>query len=312
MPSEDLLNSLQLAIKHKYVDPSHVLHQACINDDVKIAELAIKNGADITDRIFIKACEYGNIHMIKLLVSSIKDGRNTRTVFSESILRVCMGKPTMELVKYLFDHGARMYVNDFQYICGTLDLPLVKFVIDAIDLPNHKYKLNFLDHGLSGLIVNKKNDVATELCIAEILLNLGADNLNAAAINTIYFIKFELLDLLIKHGANNFNECMKTAIYIIQDHKRGITTSCNVEGLLKIMKLLIQYGASHYNIPIYATMDLLNMNCDLVNEHTDYFVHKRKTKQSAVENIMNNCISINNYDVNITNIIKEYIPYEVY
>ncbi len=206
--------------------------------------------------------------------------------------------------------------------CRVNDVETVEYI-----LFNSKVEYPVIDHIhtstqfkdikiLSLLCQNFPSELINDITnVDDVLGNCMYQN-NVAAFNFI----------IQKFGIYNVNKLLKTAIYcdnidivyiLVQTYK---ATDFN-RGLLEAIehrhymcaKYMIECGANNFDrLTIYNVYYLLDIGCythlkDL--EFTKRFKAVRDKKQEESKRVIDD-LNLSNYDVNITNIITEYMPYE--
>ncbi len=130
--------------------------------------------------------------------------------------------------------------------------------------------------------------------------------------------KFGTHDMLNISGmacSNGELECVKVLVERYHANQFNFVLRGAIENRhYQVAKYLIERGADNFrSLMKYDIMCLLNMGCythlkDL--EFTKQFKAIRDKKQEEAKQVIDN-LNLSNYDVNITNIITEYIPYEL-
>ncbi len=77
----------------------------------------------------------------------------------------------------------------------------------------------------------------------------------------------------------------------------------------KVINMLILNKSLHKRISIWLTLDLLNLGYEIKNKNAKKAIDERKEKQEMLSNTLNN-LHIKDYDINISEMINEYISYE--
>ncbi len=126
-------------------------------------------------------------------------------------------------------------------------------------------------------------------------------------------LPFYILDYVMQSNAHlSITKYWFDTLLIDKEHINSVFTMAVYLNKIPLMIFLIQKGAdSFHELSASQTLKLLNLGIPVQNQFTKFFKLKRKHIQEIVIQHINN-LKLTDYDINITNIIKEYISYEKY
>ncbi len=191
-------------------------------------------------------------------------------------------------IKYLIEKGA----NHYNYITIQLcrydgDAELLKYVFE-------KGANNYNRCMLVAAQYMTNNDMLL------FLINNSTDNFHECALEVCKNKTYRpnnILIALLEKGASDVDEYL----YVVISGR----SSPNIE----FIKILHQYGATRFlGITKPQILQLLNLGCDIDTKYANYMKLKRTNAQKYIKHIINN-FNIPNYDINITNLIVEYVNY---
>ena len=267
------------------------LRGACCKGSVEIVKLMIDMGATRFESGLYIASEYNNMQIIELILDKIKEHNNTLSYFNAILMGACQGGHP-DLIEYAISKGADKMNHGLSEACHNGNINIIELLIkngannwnygldsacmsgnrEAIDLMIEKGATHF-NNGLINACcfghleiaeymidkgANAWNSALEDICefdgIVKITYRMNDDN---------YLIKitcggkiYEIIKLLIKKGATNFNVALIYAskhnhLDIVKDLiEKGATSlddALEVACSIKLIKLLIEKGARDVN-----------------------------------------------------------------
>jgi ankyrin repeat protein len=263
-------------------DGSTALHWAAYRDDVEIARLLIKAGADVKAKTRIDdftplllAAKNGNAAMVELLLKAGADP-NTATGTGATALMLAAASGKTEAVKQLVDHGANVNAKDItneqtalMFAAAVNSAPAIKLlaehgadvnavskVLEPRHLDGKETKESWLG-GLTALHLAAREghtDAVRELIAAKADINVVAAS-DKTSVMTLSIINghLDIAKLLLDHGAdpNLANRGGLAPLFALIDQQWAAHTwypPANIEqektNFLDLMKGLLAQGAN--------------------------------------------------------------------
>lgn len=138
------------------------------------------------------------------------------------------------------------------------------------------------------IIACQNNDVKTLLSIIDNVVDL-----NVGLRNACYYGHLDCVKLLVQHGATNINNGIHYASYNSHIH---------------VIKYLLSRDACPDLIQSELIPQLLNEGCFIDSFAAEHFINSRNQAQEITQNLIND-LYLPYYDINITDIICDYISY---
>ncbi len=228
-------------------------------------------------RITLKEiCEYNRLDWVRLAIQhglqDYNDGLSSAVKHNH-----------IEVVKLLIKQGATNMNECFRdYVAKTNNYEMAHVLMPYINGHN---------------AILKEAITGQKIEMAQLLINQGANNFTECLYIAVRNSDVKAVDLLLKYKVDGFNECLKIAV-----------EQC----CIPIMRMLIKAGANNFAyLPSKLVAEYLNDNVNINNVYVDQLKQERARKQNVVQNFINSYAkNIRHYDLNITKIITEYIPYE--
>ena len=277
--SANRLDVINLLIQKGANDFNAGLHKASINNNLNIINLMIQKGADNFNDGLVTACKHNHNDLVSFFIEKGANdweralrysihGRNTEMIFyflgkNISDYNKCLAasayRGDKELIKIFIEKGADDWNLGLIRSAGGGYIDLVKFF-------TIKGANNF-NRALKSAVRHDHIDIVRWLIQNDIEENIKLDDVLGISSNFEENNK-EILEILIKHGAKNFNH---TAL------------NCVFFGNKKLFKILIEKGANDFDAFLRCAIDkgdidMTNLILEYKNFNIKNFIIYIKTK----------------------------------
>lgn len=179
-----------------FKDIDECLKIACSCGHIKIINFLITRGAKMVGNGYYAACENGHLEVLKLIPMTSEMAKKTSI---DECLRLACQNGHEIVARYLFKYNIDKLGGIINYACRMGCLPLIKLSLEL----NTSNVIKNLNMGLIGAVQHGCVDNV------KLLIERGATVTNSVLYEACYSGYLNVVDLLSKYGANDWNLGLK-------------------------------------------------------------------------------------------------------
>lgn len=199
------INLVQYVIEKsgiKNLDWNRGLKAACTSENIDIVIMMIDKGANNWNKGLKGACISGNIYIVKYILLKCEDEDKSFCFWNKGLQGACKGGH-INIFKDMIKRGANAWGKFYNiFEGGHMDILKLILLYDEYD-DNYTFR--------AGIDMNEILWLACcfgNLEIAKLVINKGANNWNEGLLGACGKGHVDLVKLMLYHGATNFNNAM--------------------------------------------------------------------------------------------------------